>query len=499
MRVHQLHTPEEVARWLQERVTGTLCADSRKLAPGDGFIAWPGAATDGRKYVNAALVAGAAACLVEHAGAQAYGFSDDRVATYEGLKAATGPIAAAYFGVPSEHLQVTAITGTNGKTSTAWWLAQALDRLGCKCGVVGTLGVGQPGAMVFNGLTTPDPVLLQQQLRRFVDESFVACALEASSIGLKELRLEGTRIRLAVFTNFTQDHLDYHPSMADYWQAKKMLFSWPGLQVAIINIDDAKGFELRDALVDSPLDVWTFSCTGLARLQAQFICHGAHNLSFDVVEGTERHRISTRMVGLYNVSNLLGVMASLRAMDISLADAVNACADLLPVPGRTETLTVPGKPLVVIDYAHTPDALEKVLMAIKPVAVSRGGRLWCVFGCGGDRDATKRPLMAAIAEKNADQLVVTSDNPRTEDPHVIIDQMLFGLTHADAALVQVDRAAAIDDALRLAQAGDVVLVAGKGHENYQDIKGVKFAFSDRDQAQSALDTLVAVSSHQVSA
>lgn len=499
MKIHQLHTPEEAARWLQERVTGTLSADSRKLAPGDGFIAWPGAATDGRKYVNAVLGAGAAACLVEHEDAQAYGFSDDRVATYEGLKAATGPIVAAYFGVPSEQLQVVAITGTNGKTSTAWWLAQALDRLGRKCGVVGTLGVGQLGAMVFNGLTTPDPVLLQQQLKRFVDEGFVACALEASSIGLEERRLEGTRIRLAVFTNFTQDHLDYHASMADYWQAKKMLFSWPGLQAAIINIDDAKGFELSAALIGAPLDVWTFSCTGVARLQAQAICHGTHDLSFEVVEGAERHRISTPMVGLYNVSNLLGVVASLRAMNIPLADAVNACADLLPVPGRTETLTVPGQPLVVIDYAHTPDALEKVLLAIKPVALSRGGRLWCVFGCGGDRDASKRPLMAAIAEKSADQLVVTSDNPRTEDPHVIIDQMLRGLSRPDAALVQADRAAAIADALRLAQAGDVVLLAGKGHENYQEIKGVKFAFSDRDQAQAVLDALSAVSSHEVSA
>ena len=497
MKIHQLHTPEEAARWLQERVTGTLSADSRKLAPGDGFIAWPGAATDGRKYVNAVLGAGAAACLVEHEDAQAYGFSDDRVATYEGLKAATGPIAAAYFGVPSEQLQVVAITGTNGKTSTAWWLAQALDRLGRKCGVVGTLGVGQLGAMVFNGLTTPDPVLLQQQLKRFVDEGFVACALEASSIGLEERRLEGTRIRLAVFTNFTQDHLDYHASMADYWQAKKMLFSWPGLQAAIINIDDAKGFELSAALIGAPLDVWTFSCTGLARLQAQAICHGAHDLSFEVVEGAERHRISTPMVGLYNVSNLLGVVASLRAMNIPLADAVNACADLLPVPGRTETLTVPGQPLVVIDYAHTPDALEKVLLAIKPVALSRGGRLWCVFGCGGDRDASKRPLMAAIAEKSADQLVVTSDNPRTEDPQLIIDQMLRGLSRPDAVLVQADRAAAIADALRLAQAGDVVLLAGKGHENYQEIKGVKFTFSDRDQAQAVLDALSAAASQEV--
>ena len=487
----QLHTIEQAARWLQERVTGTLSADSRNLAQGDGFIAWPGAATDGRKYVNAALAAGAGACLVEHEGAQSYAFNDACVATYAGLKAATGPVAAAYFGAPSQHLQVVAITGTNGKTSTAWWLAQALDRLGRKCGVVGTLGIGEPGAMVFNGLTTPDPVLLQQQLRHFADEGFVACALEASSIGLEERRLDGTCIQLAVFTNFTQDHLDYHASMKDYWEAKKRLFSWPGLQAAVINMDDSKGLELSAELAGMPLDVWTFSCAGPARLRAQAICQGAHDLSFEVVEGAERHGISTSMVGRYNVSNLLGVLASLRAMNVPLADAVNACTDLSPVPGRTETLTMPGQPLVVIDYAHTPDALEKVLLAIKPVALSRGGRLWCVFGCGGDRDASKRPLMAAIAEENADRVVVTSDNPRSEDPQVIIDQMLCGLIRPDAVLVQPDRAAAIAVALRLAQPGDVVLLAGKGHENYQDIQGVKLVFSDRVQAQAALDALAA--------
>jgi len=495
----QLHTPEQAARWLKERVTGTLAADSRNLAQGDGFIAWPGAATDGRKYVSAALAAGADACLVEHAGSQTYGFSDDRVATYEGLKAATGPIAAAYFGAPSEQLQVVAITGTNGKTSMAWWLAQALDRLGRQCGVVGTLGIGKPGAMVSNGLTTPDPVLLQQQLRRFADQGFAACALEASSIGLEERRLEGTQIRLAVFTNFTHDHLDYHASMQDYWRAKQILFSWPGLQAVVINTDDTKGLELNAALAGTSLDIWTFSCAGPARLQAQAICQGANDLSFEVVEGTQRHKISTLMVGLYNVSNLLGVMATLRAMNVPLADAVNACTGLLPVPGRTETLVLPGLPLVVIDYAHTPDALEKVLTALKPVALSRGGRLWCVFGCGGDRDASKRPLMAAVAEKNADQVVVTSDNPRSEDPLDIIEQMLQGLSRPDAVQVQADRAAAIVDVLHLAQPRDVVLLAGKGHENYQEIKGVKIAFSDRDQAQAALDALAATRKAEVAA
>lgn len=491
MTIVQLHTPEQAARWLHERVTGTLWADSRKAGQGDGFIAWPGAANDGRQYVKAALSAGAAACLVENAGAQAYGFNDERVATYEGLKAATGLIAAAYFGLPSEQLQIVAITGTNGKTSTAWWLAQALGRLEHPCGLVGTLGIGTPGAMVSTGMTTPDPVLLQQQLRLFASNGFSACVLEASSIGIEERRLDGTQIQVALFTNFTQDHLDYHASMDAYWASKKALFNWPGLRAAVINIDDPKGLELAATLAQTSLDVWTVSCAGPARLEAQAIRQGAQGLSFDVVEGPERHTISTTMVGLYNVSNLLGVIASLRAMNVPLADAVAACVDLLPVPGRTETLAVDGLPLVVIDYAHTPDALEKVLLALKPVAQGRGGRLWCVFGCGGDRDASKRPLMASAAEKNADQLVLTSDNPRSENLLAIIEQMQKGLDQPQAAHAEPDRQAAIAHALALAQSQDIVLLAGKGHENYQEIKGVKMAFSDRDQAQAALNAMTA--------
>ena len=333
----RLHTPDQAAGWLRERVSGSVFADSRKAGNGDGLIVWPGAATDARNYVKAALAAGVRACLVEHDGAEAYGFSDDGVATYKGLKAATAPIAASYFDAPSEQLQVVAITGTNGKTTTAWWLAQALGRLGRKCGIVGTLGIGAPGSMISSGLTTPDPVLLQQQLRRFVNEGFAACALEASSIGIEEGRLDATSIRVAIFTNFTQDHLDYHASMQDYWQAKARLFSWPGLQAAIINTDDAKGIELTAALASTTLDIWTVSCGAHARLQAQAIEHRADALSFDVVEGAERYTISTRMIGRYNVSNLLGAMAALRALGVPLADVARVCGDLAPVPGRGES------------------------------------------------------------------------------------------------------------------------------------------------------------------
>lgn len=484
--LQKFQSPLQAAQWLGSKVRGTLRTDSRQVHDGDGFIAWPGAAADGRQYVPGALAAGAAACLVEEDGVDGFAFEDPRVATYAGLKAATGPIAAAYFEEPSRHLQVMAVTGTNGKTSTAWWLAQALARTGRPCGVMGTLGIGVPGAMVSNGLTTPDPVLLQQQLRQFVDQGFAACAIEASSIGLEEKRLDGTVIKTAIFTNFTQDHLDYHASMEAYWDAKAALFDWPGLEVAVVNVDDLKGVALSGLLAERSVDLWTVSCQSPARLRAINIRHGAM-LQFDVVEqGEEARPVTAPAVGLYNVSNLLGVIAALRAAGVSLADAVAACNNLLPVPGRTETLAFDGQPLVVIDYAHTPDALEKVLTALRPTAQSRGGVLWCIFGCGGDRDPIKRPLMAAVAEKCADQVVVTSDNPRHENPLTIISQILLGLSHRDAVHVQADRAAAIAHALQLAGTHDVVLIAGKGHESHQEIAGRKLPFSDRAHAESAL-------------
>ena len=485
--ITQLHTPEQAASWLRARVTGSLTTDSRKVAPGDGFIAWPGAAVDARQYVGDVIKAGAGACLVDMANIDNYGFFDKKIAAYADLKTAAGPIAAAYFEKPSNHLQTIAITGTNGKTSSAWWLAQALNKLNQKCGVVGTLGIGIPGALSFNGLTTPDPVLLQQQLRHFVDDGFSACAIEASSIGIAEKRLDATHLQVAVFTNFTQDHLDYHGSMQAYWAAKASLFSWPGLQAAVINIDDAKGRALSLTLKDSGTDIWTVGIDTPARLQAKAIEQQAEVLNFAAVEDDDRQIVTTTAIGLYNVSNLLGVIGALRALGISLEAAANACSNLSAVPGRLNTLNHPGKPAVVIDYAHTPDALEKVLSALKPVARARGGQLWCVFGCGGDRDASKRPLMAATAQKNADQVVVTSDNPRSENAAGIISQILLGLTHSNAVRVQADRALAVAQTVASAQPGDVVLLAGKGHENYQEIGGIKHLFDDMQHAQAALD------------
>jgi UDP-N-acetylmuramyl-tripeptide synthetase len=488
--MQQLHTPMQAAQWLQARVRGTLHTDSRKVTAGDAFIAWPGAAADGRRFAQTALQQGAVACLVEREGVASYALSGDGFASYAGLKADSGVIAAEYYGHPSKALSVVAVTGTNGKTSTAWWLAQALvnlpDGAAQPCGVIGTLGVGIPPVVVSTGLTTPDPVLLQQTLRQFVDAGVKVCAIEASSIGVVEHRLAGVVVRVAVFTNFTQDHLDYHGSMAAYWDAKRRLFSWPGLRSAVINVDDAQGAMLATELAATALDVWTVSCREPARLQARNVQYAEQGLRFDVVEGDQSAVLHSHMIGSYNVSNLLGVVASMRSLGVPLVLAVQACHALRPVPGRMECVGGDQQPLVAVDYAHTPDALEQALLALRPLAAQRQGALWCVFGCGGDRDASKRPLMGAIAAKNADKVVVTSDNPRSEKPESIIAQILLGLPQSDAVEVQSDRALAIAQTVHHADAQDVILLAGKGHETTQEIAGNKVEFSDRTHAELAL-------------
>lgn len=499
----ELRTPTEAAHWLRSRITGTLQTDSRKVGPGDGFLAWPGAATDARHHVASALAQGATACLVECEGHEAFAFEGDALACYAQLKAASGPVADAYYQHPSQALDVIAITGTNGKTSSAWWLAQALSNLKLveqvPCAMVGTLGMGIPPAprathwasdLVVTGLTTPDPVQLQQAFRRFVDQGVKACAIEASSIGIKEHRLDGTQVRTALFTNFTQDHLDYHGSMADYWLAKEQLFQWPGLQSVVINVDDPQGRLLANKLQGQALDVWTVSCQGPARLEAFDIRFEALGLQFKVREtGAQHsaaHTLQTKLIGSFNISNLLGVMSAMRTLGVPLEAVIAACLDLSPVPGRMECAGGVGQPLVAVDYAHTPDALGLALQALRPLAVQRGGQLWCVFGCGGDRDAVKRPLMGAMAACHADHTIVTSDNPRREDPHTIVSQILLGMSGCQTVTVELDRARAIAQALGAAAPQDVVLIAGKGHEDYQEAKGQRITFSDMAQVQQAL-------------
>ena len=298
--------------------------------------------------------------------------------------------------------------------------------------------------------------------------------------------LTGMRIAVAVFTNFTQDHLDYHGSMEAYLTAKRALFAWPGLRAAVLNIDDAAGADLQAPAKAAGLDLWTVSQTVPARLCAREIALGPQGLQCLIREGEQQLPLQTALIGQYNISNLLGVIGAMRALGVPLDAAVRACERLGPVPGRMERLLLPGQPLVAVDYAHTPDALEKALQALRPLALARGGALWCVFGCGGDRDAGKRPLMGAAAQHHADRVVVTSDNPRSEDPVVILHQILLGTIAGATVRAEPDRAAAIAQVLAQAAPADVVLIAGKGHEAWQEIAGVKRPFSDLEHARAAL-------------
>ena len=502
-----LHLPDTAAAlaWLRAQGVADLTVDSRAVVSltDAAFIAWPGAARDGRAFVQQALQAGARACLVEAEGAEVFGFDDARVAAVPGLKARSAEIAHGFYGEPSASLQVVAVTGTNGKTSTSWWTAQVLEAIGLPCGVVGTLGVGQVanGGVVHTGLTTPDPITLHRTFRDFVRQGLKAAAIEASSIGIEELRLHATHIAVAQFTNFTQDHLDYHGDMAAYWLAKRRLFDWPGLRAAVINLDDDKGADLLRHAQARGLQAWTCrvgGAAGSARLQAIDVQHAEGGVRFTVVEHSEwgtqevaRATVQAPVIGAFNVANLLGVIAAARALGGEWAAIVQACVTLQAVPGRMELVSPPvvsraELPLVVVDYAHTPDALQKALQALRPVAEARGGRLWCVFGCGGDRDPIKRPLMGATADRHADRVVITSDNPRSEAPAFILSQILTGVPGRDEVDVIEDRRAAITHAVSQADARDVVLLAGKGHESTQEVAGVKLPFSDIDEAAAAL-------------
>lgn len=495
---------QALVQWLRDCGVTRLEADSRQVTAGSAFVAWPGHARDAREFVSQALQAGAVVALVEAndlatsclpAALQ----TDPRVRPVADLKQQAGAIASAFFGYPSEALALAAVTGTNGKTSVSWWLAKMQTELGIGCGLVGTLGMGALDNLSETGLTTPDPIRLQAGLREMVDAGLQACAIEASSIGIVEHRLSGVTIQTAIWTNLSQDHLDYHGDMASYADAKARLFSWPGLRHAVINLDDDYGQDLAQRLsARADLDLWTVGiadhpkvATTQARLSARDVKPTARGTEFMLVEGEQQHQVDAPVVGLFNVSNLLCAAATLRAQGIALADIAAAMARVAGVPGRLERVNLaPQVPAVFIDYAHTPDAVQKTLEALVPITQARGGKLWCVLGCGGDRDKTKRAPMAVAAYERSDHLVVTSDNPRSEEPVAIIDDMLAGLEQnglTDKPIhTIVQRETAIATAVTRANAADVVLIAGKGHESYQEIAGVRYPFSDMTVAQAAL-------------
>jgi UDP-N-acetylmuramoyl-L-alanyl-D-glutamate--2,6-diaminopimelate ligase len=453
-----------------------LVSDSRRAAPGAAFFAYPGEKADGRAFIGDAVYRGAAAVLWEPAGFDWRGQWRLPNAPVPELKQHASALAGEFHRHPSHALWMCGVTGTNGKTSCSQWIAAALSRAGAKSAVIGTLGSGYPDALEDVGNTTPDALELQAQLARFRDDGAGAVAVEVSSHGLVQGRVSGIRFACALFTNLSQDHLDYHGTMEAYAEAKARLFAMPGLQAAVLNLDDAMGAQLALRLRGQ---LRTIGYTLRAASGADEV------LSLDEALGLSspwgRAKLVTRQVGRFNRANVLGVIGCLIAYGVAFPDAVALAADLPPVSGRMEK--VADHPLVIVDYAHTPDALEKVLDTLRPVARQRGGQLVVVFGAGGDRDPTKRPMMGAAAARLADRVVITSDNPRSEDPARIIDAVAAGVSGARR---EVDRRRAIERAVREAAREDVVLIAGKGHESYQEIAGRRFPFSDQAVAREAL-------------
>lgn len=463
-----------------------LTLDSRAVVPGGGFVALAGQRSHGLAHADQACERGAAAILFEPPAPEGVGVPAMAVPV-PALRARLGEIADRYFDAPSQTLRVIGVTGTNGKTSTVQLLAQLLEILGRRAGTIGTLGMGLHGQLHEGERTTPDVLAVHGALARMRDAGAQDVAMEVSSHALDQGRVDGVHFRIAVFTNLTREHLDYHGDMASYGAAKRRLFGWAGLEAAIINLDDAFGAELAATLKNSGLRVIGVSRSGAAGagLVADKAGQGADGLDFELREGDLVAPVRSRLLGDFNIDNLLAVAAVARALGWDLQTIGAAIAQLQPVPGRMGRLGGDAVlPLVVIDYAHTPDALEQALHSLRE---HTAGRLFCVFGCGGERDAGKRPQMAAVAERLADVVHVTDDNPRAEDGDAIVADIMAGFAAPAAVILERDRARAITAAITAAQAGDTVLIAGKGHEPYQEIAGIRHPFDDTAVAACALE------------
>ena len=540
-----------------------LVTDSRAVRQGDTFVAYPGEKTDGRQFIAQAIAQGANAVIWEK---QHFVWDDawqiPNLAVSD-LRHKAGWLADAVCGAPSEKLQMIGVTGTNGKTTTSHWIAHALNDAGKKCALIGTLGNGLVDALQPSANTTPDAIRVHSLLADFLRAKVQAVAMEVSSHALAQGRVNGVRFDVALLTNLSRDHLDYHGDMESYAASKRKLFDWQELKFAVLNLDDAFGAELAEQLQDgafpspqsSPasgrggergvgqagilsqdknsqkqhsipevvgyglsdaalqlaerlglrmvyghlaeisgqglrLDVYSSWGAAATRYCEAADC-GSSRLAPPPAPDACAHRvggaaqINSALVGRFNAANLLGALAVLLVSGIELGEAVQSLSKVQAVAGRMQRLGGAGQPTVVVDYAHTPDALEKVLLALREVNASSDGKLICVFGCGGDRDRGKRAMMGLVAEKFSDHCIVTSDNPRSEDPQRIIAEIVGGMT-AHNREVAVERAAAIERAIGLARPCDTVLVAGKGHENYQEINGVKYPFSDVAVAERAL-------------
>ena len=463
----------------QNRAVGELQINSRQVRTGDVFFALPGNRADGRDYIDQAIAKRAAAVVYEQQGTpRSPGIVDKTpVLGIRGLRDMLGMIASQYYGLPTQKLRVTGVTGTNGKTTTAYLLAQALDCCGIPCAYSGTVGSGMVDALKPSDLTTVDAISMQQRLAEYVDSGADALVMEVSSHGLDQGRVNGIGFDVGIFTNLSRDHLDYHHTMEQYYAAKRKLFEFSSLSVAVVNTDDAFGRKVAhycQQRADRPKCV-TFGTSGQELLYPENVIFNDQGIDFDtVLEGRSLH-VHSRLVGQVNLHNLLAVICALQALGISSEEIAAVIPRLAPPPGRMEMFRgTPGIPAVVVDYAHTPNALECALISLGELCQ---GKLVAIFGCGGDRDQGKRPLMGQVAEKYADKVILTNDNPRSEPPEVIIEEIVSGMKCRPPIIF--DRVEAIRQAINEHCEKDIILLAGKGHEKKQIVSGMALDFDDR--------------------
>ena len=479
-----------------------LVLDSRAAEPGAAFVALRGTRDHGLNHAADALARGAEAVLYDpdELGGEALPAAvSGRAVAVPGLAARSGELAHRLYGPGMGHVELAGITGTNGKTTVAYLVAQAMGRAGRRCGYIGTLGHGLPAALEPHALTTPDCFTLHRELAALAAERGTHAALEVSSHALAQDRIAGLAIRTAAFTNLTRDHLDAHGSLDAYGAAKARLFERAGLRSAVLNGGDPFAARLADRLAPGVRLIRVAAAdVGDADIAARVRSHGLAGLELELRGRYGDARLRSPLIGTFNAENLLVALGVLVAWDLPLGDACAALGGCAAPPGRLDviapaqrgTAAASGEPAaapyVVVDYAHTPDGLDRVLDAIRTLAA---GEVWCVFGCGGERDPGKRAPMGAVAARHADHIVVTDDNPRGEDPAAIVREILAGVGAHPDVIVEHDRAAAIRHAIRRARPGDVVLIAGKGHETTQRIGTDERPFDDRAAARAALEEL----------
>lgn len=461
-----------------------ITLDSRDVKPGMIFFAYPGTASDGRDYIAQAIAQGASLVVAEAENFSVPAETKVPIITQANLAHSLSEIASEYYQHPSQHTKVIGVTGTNGKTSVTYFLAQVLHHLQQRCGIMGTLGCGEVTDLHNSGLTTPSPIAVQHWLAEFVKRQCPYVVMEASSHALDQRRLEAVNIHCAIFTNLSHDHLDYHQTMAAYGQAKARLFAQENLAQAVLNADDSFSKKLSEKAQNTVF--YSTKPRGADITVVDYHCD-QQGLHASIKTPWGKADISAAVIGEFQLSNLLAVIACLGMQGFPLNDIVAAITKLQSVPGRMQTLMHADKPLTIIDYAHTPDALANALAALEPL---NANRLWVVFGCGGDRDQRKRPLMGAIAARYADEIIITNDNPRNEDPQSIAQHILHGIPTQSAHKIILDRAEAITYALNHAQADDIVLIAGKGHEDYQIIGQNKINFDDYQYARRIFKQMV---------